>query len=78
MKPVDLIVDFILHCSQPGSKGEVSSATRFPLRSKGELPLRSMRSSIEPLRWIHKPLSLYFVLQGECVIFCVLIPYLIT
>ena len=61
-----LTVDLIFHYDQPGSKGEVSSATRFPLRSKGDLPLRSMRSSIEPIRWIHKPLSLYFVLQSEC------------
>lgn len=67
---VSLTVDLIFHYDQPGSEEETASgtsATKFPLRSKGDLPLRSMRSSIEPLRWIHKPLSLYFVLQGESV-----------
>ena len=43
---------------------QLHSQFRFPDRSSEDVPLRSMRSSIEPLRWIHKPLSLYFLLQG--------------
>lgn len=36
---------------------------RFQPRAAGEEPLRSMRHSIEPLRWVHKPLGLYILLQ---------------
>ena len=36
---------------------------RFPPRALGEEPLRSMRHSIEPLRWVHKPFGLYLFLQ---------------
>ena len=36
---------------------------RFQPRGPGEEPLRSMRHSIEPLRWVHKPFGLYIFLQ---------------
>mmetsp|Transcript_19248 Transcript_19248/g.18587 ORF Transcript_19248/g.18587 Transcript_19248/m.18587 type:complete len:626 (-) Transcript_19248:185-2062(-) len=35
----------------------------FPYRGIDEVPLRAMKASIEPLRWIQKPLFLYFLLQ---------------
>ena len=38
-------------------------SNKFPPRAEGEEPLPSMRSTIEPLRWVHKPLALYLVLQ---------------
>ena len=72
-KRVDLILERIERETTPKSlynninfamvaPGDIATR-RFPVRGKHEEPLESMRHSIEPLRWVHKPFVLYFVLQ---------------
>ena len=42
---------------------DVVGARQFPARTAEEAPLPSMRHSIEPLRWVPKPASLYVLTQ---------------
>ena len=38
--------------------------TSFPMSGEGKTKLGSMRSTIEPLQWFHKPLFFYLLTQG--------------
>lgn len=49
---------------QAVSQIETFTGHKFQTRPEGAAPLRSMRSTIEPLRHFHKPLLFYLVTQG--------------
>jgi hypothetical protein len=63
-KAVDRTLRLVEIATSPKVDGR-TMLQHFPRRAEGELPLRSMRSTIEPLRWTHKPFMLYFVLQSK-------------
>lgn len=59
-----LTVDQIEKVEQSVGQIETFTNHKFPHRKENALPLKSMRSTIEPLRFIHKPLLFYLVTQG--------------
>jgi hypothetical protein len=63
-KVLDRSIRILETATSPKIEGK-SLTRHFPRRMTHEQPLRSMRHSIEPLRWTHKPFMLYLVLQGN-------------
>jgi len=63
----------VIGCLSPKQEVEIAQSVdliehychhSFPARALGARPLKSMRSTIEPMKWFPKPLAFYGVTQG--------------